>query len=70
MFSTSGKPFTDYKLAYIFGFSLANHELYSQESWDSLEPSIQAYWEQFYHDTWDDFKAAIQFGREVAFRLV
>ncbi len=69
IFSASGKPFTDYKLAYIFGFSLANHELYVQESWERLEPSIQAYWEQFSQNTWAELKAAIQFGYEVAFRL-
>ncbi len=69
VYSSMGRSFSDDKLAYIFGFSLANRDSDGQKTWEILEPEVKTYWEHFRQDTWDEFKAAIQYGHEAAHQL-
>ncbi len=69
VYAEMGKPFSDYKLAYIFGFSLANDDYDDPQPWKDLEVSVRNHWECYQPGTWDEFKASIQFGREMAFQL-
>ncbi len=68
VYAEMGKPFSEHKLAYIFGFSLANNDYDDPMPWKDLEASVRTQWECYQPGTWDEFKASIQFGREMAFQ--
>ncbi len=63
------KTFSDYTLAYIFGFSLVDEDHCRDEPWEDIEPSVRSYWAHYKQDRWEEVEAAIQFGREVALQL-
>jgi hypothetical protein len=59
--TASELSYEDWRSAYDFGHALGGNPRYSGRDWASVEPEARRAWEERNPDTWDRFKAAIQY---------
>jgi len=58
-FSRSGSSYEQYRPAYYYGHTLANHDKYRGREWEDVEPEIQQEWESRNAGTWENYRDAI-----------
>lgn len=59
-FSRGGSTYEQYRPAYYYGHTLANHEKYRGREWSDVEPEIQGEWESRNAGTWENYRDAIR----------
>jgi hypothetical protein len=59
-----GHPFEAYKLAYLYGYNLANDGRYRGAGWTEIEPLVREHWDAHQPGAWDVFRDAVRFGLE------
>jgi len=59
-FARSGSTYEQYRPAYYYGHTLANHDKYRGREWTDVEPEIQSEWESRNAGTWENYRDAIR----------
>jgi hypothetical protein len=62
----ANRPFEDYAMAYLHGFTLANDERFRNADWKSVENAIRQDWEARLPGRWHEVSQIIRFARDKA----